>query len=105
MTPFSNVSVAEFEQVNFSWLAFKKVKIIDQNNGKVNLKKFHTTVIPWLLFVNNINTALLQNQCCRISFLDPVLLEVNLTKDEQRGRTQYDANFKFGWLHSEVINS
>ena len=102
MTAFSNVSIAEFEQVNVSWLAFKKVKIIDQNNGKVNLKKFHTTVIPWLLFVNNINTALLQNQCCRI---DLVLLEVNLTKDEQRRRILYDTNFKFGWLHSEVINS
>ena len=33
------------------------------------------------------------------------MLEVNLTKDEQRRRIQYDANFKFSWLHSNVTNS
>ena len=86
-------------------IAFKKQKIIDQNNGKVNLNKFHTAIIPRLPFVNEINTTLLENHCHGISFLDLLLLEVNLTKDELRRIKQYDANFKIGWLHDEVINS
>ena len=32
-------------------------------------------------------------------------LEVNLTKSERRRIRQYDANFKIGWLHEEVISS
>ena len=48
---------------------------------------------------------LLKNHCHSLFFLDPLSLEVNLTKDELRGIRQYDANFKIGWLHDEVINS
>ena len=85
--------------------AFKNEKIIDQNNGKVNLNKFHTAVIPRLSFVHEINTTLLKNHCHSISFLDLLSLEVNLTKDDLRRIKQYDANFKIGWLHDEVINN
>ena len=86
-------------------IAFKNEKIIDQNNGKVNVNKFHTTIVPRLPFVNEINTTLLKNHCHSISFLDLLSLEVNLKKDELRGIKQYGANFKIGWLHDEVINS
>ena len=40
-------------------VAFKNENIIDQNNGKVNLNKYHTTVMHWLPFNNDINTMLL----------------------------------------------
>ena len=72
---------------------------------KVNLNKFHTAIIPRLPFVNDISTTLLKNHCHSISFLDLLSLEVNLRKDELRRIWQYDANFKIGWLHDEVINS
>ena len=86
-------------------IAFKKEKVIDQNNGKVNLNKFHTAIIPRLPFVNEVNTTLLKNHCHSISFLDLLSLEVDVTKVELRRIKQYDANFKIGWLHDEVINS
>ena len=86
-------------------IAFKNEKILDQNNGKVNLNKFHTVVIPRLSFVHEINTTLLKNRCHSISFLDLLSLEVNLTKDDLKRIKQCDANFKIGWLHDEVINS
>ena len=73
-------------------IAFKNEKLIGQNNGKVNLDKFHTAIIPWLPFVSDINTTLLKNH---------LSLEVNLTKDELRRMRQY---FKIGWLHDELIN-
>ena len=40
-------------------VAFKNENIIDLNNGKVNLNKYHTTVMHWLPFNNDINTMLL----------------------------------------------
>ena len=83
----------------------KNEKIIEKNNGKVNLNKFHTAIIPRLPFVNDICTLLLKNHCHSIFFLDLLSLEVNLTKDQLRGIRKYDANFKIGWLHDEVINS
>ena len=83
----------------------KNEKIIEKNNGKVNLNKFHTAIIPRLPFLNDISTMLLKNHCHSISFLDLLSLEVNLVKDELRRIRQYDANFKIGWLHHEVINS
>ena len=72
-------------------MAFKNEKIIDQNNGKVNLNKFHIAITPRLSFNNDISLSL--------------SLEVNLTKDELRRIRQYDANFEIDWLHDEVINS
>ena len=86
-------------------IAFKKEKVIDQNNGKVNLNKFHTAIIPRLPFVNEVNTTLLKNHCHSKSFLDLLSLEVDVTKVELRRIKQYDANFKIGWLHDEVIKS
>ena len=61
-------------------IAFKNEKIIDQNNGKVNLNKFHPAIIPRLSFNNDINTTLIKNHCRSISFLDLLSLEVNLIK-------------------------
>ena len=61
-------------------IAFKNEKIIDQNNGQVNINKFHTVIIPRLPFVMEINTTLLKNHCQSISFLDLLSLEINLTK-------------------------
>lgn len=55
--------------MNETITAFKNEKIIGQNNGKVNLNKFHTAIIPRLPFVNDINT-LLKNHCHSIPFLD-----------------------------------
>ena len=65
----------------------------------------YSSIIPRLPFVDDISTTLLKNHCHSISFLDLLSLEVNLTKDELRRIRQYDANFKTGWLHDEVINS
>ena len=63
----------------------------------------YSSIIPRLPFVDS--TTLLKNHCHSIPFLDLLSLEVNLTKDELRRIRQYDANFRIGWLHDEVINS
>ena len=73
---------------------FKKEKIIGQNNGRVNLNKSHTAIIPRLPLVNDVNT-LIKNHCHSICFLDLLSLEVNLTKDKLRRMRQYDAKFYY----------
>ena len=104
-----NIATNLCKDFNNETLAFKNEKIVDQDNKKVNLNKFHTAIIPRLPFFDDISATLLKKHCHSISFLDLLSLEVNLTKDELRRvirtvREQYDTNFKIGWLHDEVIN-
>ena len=41
-----NIAPNPFKDFYNETIAFKNEKIIDQNNGKVNLNKFHTAIIP-----------------------------------------------------------
>ena len=71
-----NIAINLCKDFHNETIAFKNEKIVDQNNDKVNLNKFHTAIVLRLPFFNDISTTLLKNHCHSISFLDLLSLGV-----------------------------
>ena len=63
-----NIATNLWKDFHNKTIALKNEKIIEKNNGNVNLNKFHTAIIPRLPFVNDISTTLLKNHCHSICF-------------------------------------